>query len=101
MKEEKIAKKLDKIESVLEKHTQELLEHDEELKYIREQMATKDDMEKLLVAQDEMLVILKRLDEERISTTERIKRIEKYMEQQNKKLKTHDSLLHKLKLKIT
>jgi uncharacterized protein YjgD (DUF1641 family) len=56
---------------------QKLLEHDEQLEFIRENMATKGDFSRVLTQQEEMITILKRLDEERIFTVEWIKRIEK------------------------
>lgn len=53
-----------------------LIDHDERLKRIEENMATKNDIANLLVGQDKMMQILLRVDQERIFTNEKIKQLE-------------------------
>jgi DNA repair exonuclease SbcCD ATPase subunit len=71
---------------------QKLVEHDgrfERIEYRLDQFATKREFNDRL---DEMMVILKRLDQERVFTSEWIKRIESEVEQHTKdlsKLKEH------------
>lgn len=79
-----------------DKIIQKLLEHDEQLEFICENMATKNEINALLDGQDQMITILKRLDEERIFTIEWVRRIEKEVEEQKKKIKEHSGLLQKI-----
>lgn len=73
-----------------------LLKHDERLDRIEENMATKEDTNRITNGIDEILVIVKRLDQERIFTQEWIKRIEKEV-----KNNTKDIVKLKQVLKIT
>lgn len=61
---------------VQDKIITKLIERDELLEHIVTRMATKEDFNRLSNAQDEMMVILKRLDQERYATTDRIRRLE-------------------------
>jgi uncharacterized protein YjgD (DUF1641 family) len=56
-----------------DKVLQKLIEHDERLDRIEENMATKADTRSITGTMDEMMVILKRLDQERVFTVEWIR----------------------------
>ncbi len=60
-----------------EKVLSKLIEHDERFEHIEQNMATKSEMAALTHSMDKAMVILQRLDQERLFTNERIKRIEK------------------------
>lgn len=68
------------------KIVKKLLEHDQRF----DQMVTKDEFQnfrnEVLAAQDEMIGILRRLDQERIFTTEWVKRIESEVEKQKNEI---------------
>ncbi len=64
-----------------EKVIQKLLEHDEQFDKIEEKLDKMVTREEYLQGQDEMMTILRRLDQERIFTAEWVKRIEKEVEQ--------------------
>jgi hypothetical protein len=76
MNEDKILEKLEKHDGQLDKLIQKSIEHDGRL----DQMLTKVEFrafaDEQATANDAMMVILKRLDEERYFTTERVRRIE-------------------------
>jgi len=78
-----------------DKIIQKLLEHDEQLSRV----VTKDEFgefkKETLQNQEEMITILKRLDQERIFTIEWVKRIEKEVEEHHKEIEKM-----KLKLKV-
>ena len=75
-----------------DKIIQKLLEHDERLQLISENMATKADLREVIAGQDKMIGILKRLDQERVFTTEWIRRIEKDVERVNPVRSSHGAL---------
>lgn len=77
-----------------------LLEHDERLQRIEETMATKDNIRGLLDGQDQMMVILKRLDEERVFTYEMVKRIEGRVDFLEKESGTQRQELNRVKLQL-
>jgi len=52
-----------------------LLEHDDRFERIEDQIATKTEMEKLAQSQNEILGILRRVDQERVFTNEAIRRM--------------------------
>lgn len=64
-----------------DKIIQKLLEHDGRFENIERKMADKDDVNGLLNGQDKMITILMRIDQERVFTNERIKRLEREIEQ--------------------
>ncbi len=72
----------------------------EDVRDIRSTMAIKTDFEKIVRAQNEMLVILKRLDQERVFTNEAIKKMQQEIEEQKQKIGRHDELLQKIKLEL-
>ena len=72
-----------------------LVDHEEKLQSIEENMATKNDMNKVMTALDEVLVITRRLDQERIFTQSWIKRLE-----DNVKENTRDIIKMKKTFKI-
>lgn len=55
---------------------QKLIEHDEALREIKENMATKADIRDIGVTLDKVMAILKKLDEERMSTVQWVQRVE-------------------------
>lgn len=65
---------------------QKLIEHDQRF----DQMVTKEEFKnfrnEVLVAQDEMITILRRLDQERIFTTEWVRRIEGEVEKHRQEI---------------
>jgi hypothetical protein len=63
-------------------------------------MITKEEFGKLLDRQDQMITILKRLDEERVFTFEWIKRIEAKVKEQEEELKKQKEDIQKLKLEL-
>ncbi len=70
-----------------EKIIQKLFEHDARFDRLEAQMATKKDVGQIFDTLDKAMVILQRLDQERIFTNERIKRIETDLLSQQKELK--------------
>ena len=82
-----------------DKIIKKLLDHDEKLERIEGKIATKRDVDdfkdKIITGQDEMITILKRLDQERIFTHEWVKQLENDV-----KKNTKDILKLKQVLKI-
>lgn len=76
-----------------DKIIQKLLEHDEQLSRIVTKDEFSDFRKETLQNQEEMITILKRLDQERIFTIEWVKRIEKEVEE-------HRQEIEKIKLKL-
>ena len=70
-----------------DKIIQKLFEHDEKF----ERVATKDSVDRLrdemIRGQEEMITILRRLDQERIFTAEWVRRIEKEVEEHREEIK--------------
>jgi hypothetical protein len=70
---------------------QKLLEHDARFDRIEQTMVTKDEFtafkDQVLTSLDQMMVILQRLDQERVFTNERIKRIEADLAEQQAELR--------------
>ncbi|NQV00167.1 MAG: hypothetical protein HQ538_05490 [Parcubacteria group bacterium] len=77
-----------------------LIEHDEKLDKVVTQDEFNGFREKSLQNQGEALVILKRLDEERVFTLEMVKRIEGEVKEQKKQVEEHDKQLQKIKLEL-
>jgi uncharacterized protein YjgD (DUF1641 family) len=71
-----------KNDAIIEK----LLEHDKRLDRIEENMATKVETREIMQTLDGMMVILQRLDQERIFTNETIRRIQQQLNEQQKDL---------------
>lgn len=63
-----------------QKIVEKLLEHDEELRWIRENMATRDDIRGIMSVLDVQTVILKRVDENQTFTDVRLRRLENRMD---------------------
>ncbi|MEK7644364.1 MAG: hypothetical protein AAB390_03630 [Patescibacteria group bacterium] len=79
---------------------QKLMEHDEKLDLIFATMATKDDFNRLLEGQDEIMKILIRLDEERIFTNEHFKRADKRLDTDEEKIDNLDKRVDKIELQF-
>lgn len=96
MNEQKILKKLEehderftRLDGFEKKAVKMLLDHDERLTRIEENMATKEDIHGIMSVLDTQTVILKRLDEERVFSNSRIRRLEDRVDD-------HDMQLEKL-----
>lgn len=63
-----------------------LIEHDEQLDRIADRLSVTATIEDVANRHDEAMTILKRLDQERIFTSEWVKRIEKEVEQHSKEI---------------
>lgn len=72
----------------------------EDVETIKDTMSTKDDIRNLLAAQDEMMVILKRLDEERVFTYAMVKRIEERVDTIEKESGIQRQELNRVKLQL-
>ncbi|KKS34025.1 MAG: hypothetical protein UU95_C0018G0001 [Parcubacteria group bacterium GW2011_GWC2_42_12] len=70
-----------------------LLEHDEELRKIRENMLTREDGRKLFDILEDMATRVKRIDEDRVLTHQWVKRIED-------KVESHDKMIDKIKMQL-
>ncbi|MBS3908906.1 MAG: hypothetical protein KGZ93_04690 [Actinobacteria bacterium] len=83
---EAVDQRFDKIDQRLDGISVKLFEHDQRL----DQMVTKDEFyvfrDQVLTGQDEMIAILRRLDQEHVFVIERIKRIEEDVEEHRRKL---------------
>ena len=77
-----------------------LLSHEERLERIETNMATKKDFERIVQTQDQMMVILKRLDEERVFTFDHVKRLEAELGVQKQKIEEQGQDLNKIKLQL-
>ena len=63
---------------------QKLFEHDQRFQLVRrdEKRVTRDDLQRVLTAMDQQTVILPRLDQERVFTNERIRRMQQQLDEQ-------------------
>ncbi|MFA5188503.1 MAG: hypothetical protein WC460_04035 [Patescibacteria group bacterium] len=88
--------KLGSIDVKLDNHAKKLIEHDELLKPLCGDVKTlKTDVKNIANNQEQMITILKRLDEDRVFTHAWVKRIEKEVEDHSQEIKDM-----KLKLNI-
>lgn len=85
---------LKKHTEILDRHTKKLLDHDAELCYIRDNMATKDDFRLLLDGQDKLITLFKNLDQERWFTVSWLRRVEGRVD-------AHDTKIKGIKKQIT
>ena len=101
MSEDKILQKLEQHDKQFESIVGKLLEYDDHF----DKMGNKiDDLkEEFLQGQDEILTIVKRLDEERVFTFEAVKRLENRVDNHEKELNLQKEDIRKIKfdLKIT
>ena len=92
--------RFDKVDERLDNLTAIVVEHGERL----EQTVTKAEFEEFRKEQsnanDQMISILKRLDEERFATIEWLRRVEREVEDQKKKTHEHELLLQKIKQEL-
>lgn len=115
MSEEKIIEKLDnisnkleehdkqfvKIDEKLDKHALKLIEHDELLKPLCEDVKMlKTDVRNIADNQEQMITILKRLDEDRVFTHAWVSRIEKDVEDTKAKTQEHEIEIKKMKAQL-
>jgi uncharacterized protein YjgD (DUF1641 family) len=80
-----------------DKIIEKLIDHEEQLSEIKQKIATKDDIHEVMQTQDEMMTILKRLDEDRIFTHKWVDRIESDLEQTKSRVAQSEEELSKLK----
>lgn len=78
-----------------EKIIKKLLEHNDQLDFIKKNMATREELGEIKTSLDKVLEISIRLDQERVATYQWIKRIETDVERQKIEIKRI-----KLKLKV-
>ncbi len=86
-------KRFDKIETLL-------LQHDERLDNIEERLDKTVTTEQFTTAYEEMITILKRLDDERVFTVEWVKRLELRVDAHEKELTDQKDDLQKVKLRL-
>jgi len=77
-----------------------LLEHDKRFEDLTTEVEFGALRSEILHGQDEMMIILKRLDEERVFTLEWVKRLEQELEDQRQKLTRHDIEIKEMKEKL-
>jgi hypothetical protein len=70
-----------------------LLEHDERFDILEEKMVTRSDVNQIMTLMDKQIVILQRLDQERIFTQEWVRRIESDVEKSKKDIEHMKKLL--------
>ncbi len=84
-----------------EKIIAKLVDHDEQLREIKDNMVTKNELaefkDEYLQGQDEMMTILKRLDEDRIFTHRWVDRIESDLEHTKSRVAQSEDEISKLK----
>ena len=80
-----------------DKIIEKLIDHEEQLSEIKQRMATKEDIHEVMQTQDEMMTILKRLDEDRVFTHKWVDRIESDLEQTKSRVAQSEEELSKLK----
>lgn len=93
---EEIKQTNSKIEAMMIK----LINQEEALGDLRQEMATKPDMQKVLLGQDKIALELKKLNEERYSSLDLIRRIEDELETQKHRIDGHDDLVQKAKSQL-
>jgi len=93
-------KRFVKIDERFTKIDRKLTEHDMRLERIEGRLDKTLTREEYLAGYDEMITILRRLDQERIFTTEWIKRVEDEVNQQKQQIQRHQKLLDKIKAKL-
>ena len=84
-----------------DKVIKKLIEHDELLRPLCEDVkALKTDVKNIANNQEQMITILKRLDEDRIFTHEWVKRLEKDVEDTKVKTQEHEVEIKKMKTQL-
>lgn len=83
-----------------DKIIQKLIEHDNRFDKLEQRVDETVTAEQFTKGYDDMITILRRLDEERIFTMEWVKRIEADVEEQKRKNKDNEDLLKKIKFEL-
>lgn len=83
-----------------DKIIEKLLEHDDQLREIRETMFTKADGERMLQAIDGLTQMVKKIHEDHVFALEWLKRLQDRVDQQEERLKAQEEEIKKLKLKL-
>src|SRR3989338_1707428 len=74
-----------------------LLEHDEQLREIKETMATKKELEVIITTQDQIVTSLKRVEEEQTAVLHLVQRINDRLDQHETKIEEHDREINTIK----
>lgn len=91
---------LDEMNSTLEKLTERVLETSDEVGFIKENMTTRTDIRTVMNGQDQMIVLLQRIEAERHATIEWIRQLEKTLEAQQLKNAEHDQAIEQIKFQV-
>lgn len=87
-----VKKKVNKTESTQDRIIKKLLDHDEQFNLIRKEM--KEMKGDILTVLDQILVIVKRVDQERVFTFAAVQRIQSELEHQQKEIKKIKQVLN-------
>jgi len=88
------------VDKRFERVEKKLFDQDVKLERVEERLDKTLIREEYLQGQDEMMTILKRLDQERIFTAEWVRRVEDEVEKQKQQIEKHERLLNKVKVEL-
>jgi len=88
------------VDKRFERVEKKLFDQDVKLERVEERLDKTLIREEYLQGQDEMMTILKRLDQERIFTAEWVRRVEDELEKQKQQIEKHERLLNKVKVEL-
>lgn len=88
---------LKEVNDAVERVADKTLDHDDRLRWFKENMFTKKDFEVFMNGQDKMMTILERLDKERIFTNRNIDTHEEKIEENSVKIKKYGIDIKKIK----
>ena len=100
MDEDKVIKKLEEHDGQFDRVFKKLIEHDDKFDKMLTKQEFVDFKEAHFRGQDKMMVILERLDQERVFTNEAIKRLQVGLEEQKKKTAEYDVEFAKIKKQL-
>lgn len=83
-----------------DKIIEKLLEHDEQLREIRETMFTKAEGERILQAIDNLTLMVKKIHEDHVFALEWVKRLQDKVDQQEALLQSQEEEIRKIKMKL-
>ena len=88
------------VDKRFERVEKKLFDQDVKLERVEERLDKTLIREEYLQGHDEMMTILKRLDQERIFTAEWVRRVEDEVEKQKQQIEKHERLLNKVKVEL-
>jgi len=88
------------VDKRFERVEKKLFDQDVKLERVEERLDKTLIREEYQQGQDEMMTILKRLDQERIFTAEWVRRVEDEVEKQKQQIEKHERLLNKVKVEL-